>query len=138
MKWVKASERTPEYDDYKRIHINIISSGKRTPEIGRFVGRFIGDSKGSLNAAEVEWLDEGQPLPEEGWISVRDRLPSDEKSNSIYCLVHDSYYGIVVRPFNQAHMCWDDEDADDFYTDAKNGKITHWQPLPPLPKTDKP
>lgn len=75
-----------------------------------------------------------EPNEEEGWISVKDRLPEDKTSNSVYCLVYDSYDGIVVRPFNQEHLCWDDESGDDYYTDAKGGKITHWRPLPDNPK----
>lgn len=68
------------------------------------------------------------------WISVKDRLPKNEDgSNSIYCLVVTKYDGIVVRPFNQYHVCWDLEDGDDFYTDAKDGKITHWMLLPKPP-----
>tara|TARA_R110001632_G_scaffold109066_4_gene219200 strand:+ start:927 stop:1145 length:219 start_codon:yes stop_codon:yes gene_type:complete len=69
------------------------------------------------------------------WISVKDELPSnDNKNNSIFCLVVSNYDGIVVRPFNQYHVCWDLEDGDDHYTEAKGGKITHWMPLPKPPK----
>jgi hypothetical protein len=48
--------------------------------------------------------------------------------------VNDAYDGIVVRPFNEVHVCWDQEDGDDYYTDARGGKITHWKPLPEPPK----
>jgi hypothetical protein len=73
----------------------------------------------------------------EGWVSVRERLPKDEKENSIMCLVNDAYWGMVCRPFNQEDNCWDDEDMDDYYTDAVGGKITHWMPLPEPPPTKK-
>ena len=66
------------------------------------------------------------------WVKVEDRLPKDE-NNNIYCLVYDTYSGIIVRPYNQAHNCWDGEDADDHYTEAVGGTITHWQPLPERP-----
>jgi hypothetical protein len=56
----------------------------------------------------------------------------DGKS-SIYCLVNSEYDGIVVRPYNEYHKCWDTEDADDYYCDAVGGKITHWMPLPNPP-----
>lgn len=71
------------------------------------------------------------------WINVKDELPKKDGDSSIYCLVNDSYNGIVVRPFNEAHHCWDQEDGDDYYTDAVDGKITHWMPLPdpPVPAT---
>lgn len=68
------------------------------------------------------------------WISVKDRLPTHESNNDIPCLVYDKCYGVVVRPYNKYHRCWDDEDGDDYYTDAINGNITHWQPLPEAPK----
>lgn len=72
---------------------------------------------------------------EEDWISVDERLPYRDGDSSVYCLVNDTYDGIVVRPFNEAHQCWDQEDGDDYYTDAKGGKITHWKPLPEPPQT---
>ena len=75
-------------------------------------------------------------MNKEDWISVKDRLPKDENKNEVYCLVNCSYWGIIVRPFNQHHNCWDDEDGDDHYTDVVGGKITHWQPLPSPPKQD--
>lgn len=69
------------------------------------------------------------------WISVDDKLPSNEKGNdSIYCLVVCKGYGVVVRPYNQYHVCWDDEDGDDFFTEAKGGRITYWMPLPQPPQ----
>ncbi len=71
---------------------------------------------------------------EDKWISVKDKLPQKDGNSHIYCLVYDTYDGIIVRPFNEYHFCWDQEDADDYYTDAQGGKITHWQPLPEPPK----
>lgn len=68
------------------------------------------------------------------WVDVNDRLPYKDGDSSVYCLVNDTYDGIVVRPFNEVHVCWDQEDGDDYYTDAKGGKITHWKPLPEPPK----
>jgi hypothetical protein len=85
-------------------------------------------AKGSGNS--VEQGENGDP-----WISVKDRLPYKDGDSQIFCLVWDTYEGqAVVRPYNEYHKCWDDEDADDFYTDATEGNITHWQPLPPKPQ----
>jgi hypothetical protein len=67
------------------------------------------------------------------WISVEERLPKKDGNSQIMCLVIDSYHGIVVRPYNEYHKCWDDEGCDDYYTDAVGGKITHWMPLPSPP-----
>lgn len=67
------------------------------------------------------------------WINVKDRLPSKDGNSSIMCLVYDTYYGIVCRPFNEYHNVWDTEDCDDYYTEAIGGKITHWMELPTTP-----
>ncbi len=67
------------------------------------------------------------------WVSVHLELPKQEGDNHIYCLVNDKHSGIVVRPYNQYHNCWDGEDADDYYTDAVGGNITHWMALPKGP-----
>lgn len=70
------------------------------------------------------------------WIKVEDELPSKDGNSSIYCLVADTCNGVVVRPYNEYHKCWDGEDGDDYYCDAIGGKITHWMPLPAFPKAD--
>ncbi len=67
------------------------------------------------------------------WINVNDKLPTGGPKESVRCVVYDKNRGIVIRPFNIYHQCWDDEDGDDFYTDAINGNITHWMSLPDLP-----
>lgn len=67
------------------------------------------------------------------WIKVEDKLPFKDGNSSIYCLVYDLGYGVVVRPYNEYHKCWDDEYADDYYCDAIGGKITHWMELPSKP-----
>jgi len=68
------------------------------------------------------------------WIKVTDRLPHKDGNSSINVLVFDTYNGIVVRPYNEYHKCFDDEDGDDYYCDAVGGKITHWMELPDKPK----
>lgn len=74
-----------------------------------------------------------EKMVEEKWINVKDGLPEKDGKSSIYCLVNSKYDGIVVRPYNEYHKCWDAEDADDYYCDAIDGKITHWMPLPNPP-----
>jgi uncharacterized protein DUF551 len=65
------------------------------------------------------------------WIKVEDRLPEFEG----LALVFGDNIGMLVRPYNCFHNCWDDEDGDDYYCDALGGKITHWMPLPEPPKS---
>ena len=72
------------------------------------------------------------------WIPVTKELPKKDGESSIYCLVYDTYNYIVVRPFNEAHHCWDQEDGDDYFTDAVGGMITHWMPLPEPPQNTTP
>lgn len=71
------------------------------------------------------------------WVSVEDRLPYRDGESSIYCLVMAKGYDIIVRPYNEYHKCWDEEDGDDHFTKDVGGLITHWQPLPPPPQTGK-
>lgn len=66
------------------------------------------------------------------WISVTEKLPERGGSHTP-CLVLCKNEGIVVRPFNHYHNCWDDEDWDDHYSVAVGGSITHWMPLPEPP-----
>lgn len=59
------------------------------------------------------------------WISVEDRLPEEEQMVLIF---RDTNDGII-----EATM-WDKQE-EKYY---KMNSITHWQPLPSPPKTDKP
>jgi len=59
------------------------------------------------------------------WISVDDELPNDDDKY----LVKITGFGIGLHPFNVHYQCWDDEDGDDYFTDAKGGKITHWRKI---------
>lgn len=66
------------------------------------------------------------------WIKVTEKLPDLDQSEP--CLVFDKHHHqIVVRVWNGYYSVWDDEDGDDYYTDAVGGKITHWMPLPKIP-----
>ena len=137
--WVKASSGLPDDNiqriwkwnksgnpEWKRIELDKSDGIKRWVEV----------DKVDFDDIDLQYLDES-PTPSKGseeWISVEDQLPFRDGDSSIYCLVNDTYDGIVVRPFNEAHRCWDQEDGDDYYCDARGGKITHWRPLPPPPK----
>ena len=82
----------------------------------------------------VDGFKKAQELLSDKWISVDERLPYKDGNSSIYCLVNTTRDGILVRPYNEYHICWDDEDADDHFTDAKGGLVTHWQPIPSPPQ----
>ena len=71
------------------------------------------------------------------WISVKDRLPEKPGKRGyehVYCLVYAPGEGALVRPWNCEHLCWDDEDGDDY--SCLNGHITHWMPLPDKPGSE--
>lgn len=72
------------------------------------------------------------------WISVEERLPEPNKDDNrltkyVWCLTYSVKYGTKVLPFNPHHICWDDEDCDDHYSEPIGGKVTHWMPLPTKP-----
>mgnify|MGYP003293300875 CR=1 FL=1 len=68
----------------------------------------------------VEWADANQPSP---WISVEERLP-EEHTNVI-----------VTDGSNVAHC---KKYGDGFYTNVgKCCNVTHWMPIPELPKEEK-
>ena len=74
-------------------------------------------SKAFLEGAE--WADANQPSP---WISVEERLP-EEHTNVI-----------VTDGSNVAHCI---KYGDGFYTNiGKCCNVTHWMPIPKLPKEE--
>lgn len=85
------------------------------------------------------------PSPErgesDGWISVKDQLPSDGQK----CIVSDHIKWTrngKTGTYDQVHILtfridgeetsWDQEDGDDHYCELN--QISHWQPLPKPPK----
>ena len=67
-----------------------------------------------------------------GWISVKDRLPEDDKD----VLVYDSgSKEIIMASYNSDYDEW--STPYDYYYDLDNDKITHWQPLPELPEVER-
>jgi hypothetical protein len=70
-----------------------------------------------------------------GWIKTSDRLPEKpgkERYEYVDCLIY--YKGEVLkRPWNCEHLCWDDEQYDDFF--AHPTGPTHWMLAPKAPTT---
>lgn len=66
------------------------------------------------------------------WVSVKERLPYEDGNSDIWCLVYGNNR-ISLHPYNEHHKCWDDEEGDDYWTDATDGKVTHWMSLPEKP-----
>ena len=68
-----------------------------------------------------------EPEDLNGWISVKDRLPEDDKE----VLAYDSEHKEIVIAF------YDSEYEEWTYDDWYDGEITHWQPLPELPEVER-
>jgi ATP:corrinoid adenosyltransferase len=68
--------------------------------------------------AGVEWADAHQR-----WISAKERLPEDR----VEVLVYDEDDGILIASHYEDY--W--EGADEY---ANYNKVTHWMPMPAIPK----
>lgn len=80
---------------------------------------------------------ESEHLRQREWIKTIDRLPTKPGKSSyehVDCLIF--YRGqILQRPWNCEHLCWDDEDYDDYFCDPL--APTHWRELPEPPLLDE-
>lgn len=67
-----------------------------------------------------------------GWISVKDRLPEDDRD----VLVYDSRNKeIIIASYNSNYDEWDN--LYNYYDYLPVDAITYWQPLPELPEVEK-
>ena len=67
-----------------------------------------------------------------GWISVKDRLPEDDRD----VLVYDSRNKeIIIASYNSDYKEWDN--FYNYYDYLPVDVITYWQPLPELPEVEK-
>ncbi len=93
------------------------------------INDFLFEQQGQFHAPDAELLSKFCDYAF-GWVSVEERLPTNEGGeDSIMCLVKTMHDGIVARQYNQYHNCWDDEDGDDYYSDTIGGKVTHWREI---------
>lgn len=88
----------------------------------------------ALYACHKAAFIEGAEWATPKWISVNDGppQPADPESppDHIHCLV--VYKGdITILAWNTYHVCWDDEDMDDYRCDLLD--VTHYLPLDSLP-----
>lgn len=81
--------------------------------------------------AGAEWADANQPNP---WISVEDRLPEPE--NEVIVLAKDKYIDIdqLTDDGEGNYYWWKTDRVVILY---EGDKITHWMPIPELPKEEK-
>ena len=71
------------------------------------------------------------------WIATKDKPHPNKPGLTSYeqvpCLVV-TYGRICIRQWNCEHLVWDTEDGDDF--DCQACEVSHWMPLPPVPKQE--
>jgi hypothetical protein len=75
-----------------------------------------------------------QTMSEMKWIASKDKKHPDKPGLESYehvpCLV--IHRGMLLfRLWNCEHLCWDDEDGDDYYCDA--GAVSYWAEIGKLP-----
>ncbi len=63
------------------------------------------------------------------WISVKDRLPEDDKDVLVY---NSRSKEIIMASYNSNYEEW-----DNLYDYLPVNEITYWQPLPELPEVEK-
>lgn len=71
----------------------------------------------------------------EGWIKITcandlPKKPGKERYEYVECLIFHNGE-IKMRPWNCEHLCWDDEEHDDFFCDAM--EPSHYMKLPAPP-----
>ena len=64
--------------------------------------------------------------PNNGWISIEDRLPDNVKD----VIVYDEFGWVYPAYYHTFNECW----IYSFTAERCNHKITHWTPLPKPPK----
>lgn len=66
------------------------------------------------------------------WISVKDRLPEDDKDVLVY---NSRSKEIIMASYNSDYDEWDN--LYNYYDYLPVDEITYWQPLPELPEVEK-
>ena len=86
----------------------------------------------SINAnfiAGAEWADKN---PKSQWISVEDRLPEPEKEVIILNKRKQVDIDFLTDDFEGGYYWWKSDEA----IFCEDDEITHWMPIPQLPKED--
>lgn len=146
MRWIKASERLPEFSDkliWRFSDKSTVDMGY-TPKGFKFMGRHF--LRNDDETKSIEWLDESASQLVDGWIDVNERLPdaifTDDEGNEgcefvIGARCNDGNIDGVVYADGVEYL--PKENKWRLYGDylLSRIEITHWQPLPEPPKTIK-
>ena len=78
----------------------------------------------------VEWADKNPKSP---WISVEERLPEPEKEVIILNKRKQTDIDFLTDDFEGGYYWWKSDDI----ICCEDDEITHWMPIPELPKEEK-
>jgi hypothetical protein len=81
----------------------------------------------AIQHAKRDKMTEWQPIPTHERLPEKPSLESYEHVRCLIFIRNEWQIGM----WNCEHLCWDDDDGDDFLYEA--GKPSHWMPLPPPP-----
>ena len=90
---------------------------------------------GPITVAEARTIARVLREAAEGWIKITcandlPKKPGKERYEYVECLIFHKGE-IKMRPWNCEHLCWDDEEHDDFFCDAM--EPSHYMKLPAPP-----
>lgn len=165
MKWIPASERLHK-DDHEYVYLKGCRVDKGIlrfeqwenqpkPHITLYYHNGVGTTEliswqaGHEELRKIFWLDETEQASPDGWVSVEDRLP--ELNEPLMGYNDDDVLEVIIENYMATVLAYDENKGIIKAELTKRGwaeissnshstivKITHWQPLPPLPKKDKP
>ena len=117
--------------DYKKEHFILVTENKEkfiyVDDLRKLVNSYLNNAISISKLAEVLNIKEKE-YANSKWVSVDKELPN--KDGKYICC---GDYGITIQVWNISCNCWDDEDGDDYYSNAVDGKVDYWQQLPKVP-----
>jgi hypothetical protein len=126
-------------DEYIRLDTTIIGIDNLISKAST-----VEEANALFKAKDVIYSQERHPTyrqPDNGWISVKDRLPEYDKT--VLVVNEDGYMHTAVRIKGSIARIdeWQIKFGvyfidNDVWEEDEQGKITHWQPLPEPPKEE--
>lgn len=117
------------YQTDKVMYIETLE-GIRKADIGDYI---ITGVKGEQYPCKPDIFEQTyEPEDLKGWISVKDRLPEDDKDVFVY---DSRSKEIIMASYNSDYDEWDN--LYNYYDYLPVDEITYWQPLPELPEVEQ-
>ena len=124
MKWIKASEKTPEKDGYYITVCRCEDNDMVLPLTTSDTYFTNNEWKDTYGWEVIKWLDETDT---DNWISVEDGLP--EIGENILVSIENGWNTLMGNLYNDGWMIY----YQDGFKKEGDDKVTHWQPLPTPP-----